>query len=123
MVAAVVGVALLGGLAVLQLLLVAGAPLGRFAWGGAHVVLPRTLRIGSAVSVALYAVFALLMLQAAGALAVLPRGLAGVGIWVVTVWLAVGIGMNAVSPSRAERLLMTPTSVVLAVVCLVLALH
>jgi hypothetical protein len=123
MVAAVVGVALLGGLAVLQLLLVAGAPLGRFAWGGAHVVLPRTLRIGSAVSVALYAVFALLMLQAAGALAVLPRGLAGVGIWVVTVWLAVGIGMNAVSPSRAERLLMTPTSVVLAVVGLVLALH
>ena len=123
MVAAAVGVALLGGLAVLQLLLVAGAPLGRFAWGGAHVVLPRTLRIGSAVSVALYAVFALLMLQAAGALAVLPRGLAGVGIWVVTVWLAVGIGMNAVSPSRAERLLMTPTSVVLAVVGLVLALH
>jgi hypothetical protein len=123
MVAAAVGVALLGGLAVLQLLLVAGAPLGRFAWGGAHVVLPRTLRIGSAVSVALYAVFALLMLQAAGALAVLPRGLAGAGIWVGTVWLAVGVGMNAVSPSRAERLLMTPTSVVLAVVGLVLALH
>jgi hypothetical protein len=120
---AFVGVVLLGGLAVLQLLLVAGAPLGRFAWGGAHVVLPRTLRIGSAVSVALYAVFALLMLQAAGVFAVLPRGLAGVAIWVVTVWLAVGIAMNAVSPSRAERLLRTPTSVVLAVVCLVLALH
>jgi hypothetical protein len=123
MVLALVGVVLLGGLAVLQLLLVAGAPLGRFTWGGAHVVLPRTLRIGSAVSIALYAVFALLMLQAAGAFAVLPRGLAGVAIWVVTVWLAIGVAMNAVSPSRAERLVMTPTSVVLAVVCLMLALH
>ena len=123
MVVALVGVALLGGLAVLQLLLVAGAPLGRLAWGGTHVVLPRNLRVGSMVTVGLYAVFALLMLQAAGAFAVLPRGLAGVAIWVVTVWLAIGVAINAVSRSRAERLVMTPTSLVLAAVCLALALH
>ena len=64
--AAVVACVLLAALAVFQLLLVAGRPLGRFAWGGRHEVLPRGLRIGSAVSVVSYAVIALVILQAAG---------------------------------------------------------
>ena len=41
---------LLGGLAVFQALLALGAPLGAFAWGGQHRVLPTRLRVGSAVS-------------------------------------------------------------------------
>ena len=53
-------------------LLVAGAPLGRFAWGGQHEVLPTGHRIGSVVSIALYAGFAVLILQAAGTLSLLP---------------------------------------------------
>ena len=40
MTAAVVALALLAALAVFQGLLVAGLPLGRFAWGGQHEVLP-----------------------------------------------------------------------------------
>ncbi len=123
MVAAVVGVGLLAVLAVLQVLLIAGAPLGRFAWGGQHVVLPVGLRIGSAVAVALYAGFAALMLQTAGALTVLPRGLTGVAIWVLAGWFALGVAMNAASRSRGERAVMTPVSLVLAVACLVLALQ
>jgi hypothetical protein len=119
--AAVVGVALLACLAVFQLLLIAGAPLGRFAWGGQNPVLPTGLRIGSAVSIALYAGFALLMLQAAGAVTVLPTGAAGVAVWVLTAYFAVGVAMNAASRSRSERLVMTPVAVVLAIVCLVLA--
>ena len=66
MTAAVVALTLLAALAVFQGLLVAGQPLGRFAWGGQHEVLPPNLRIGSAVSIALYAAFAVLILQAAG---------------------------------------------------------
>jgi hypothetical protein len=120
---ALVGAVLLGCLAVFQLLLVTGAPLGRFAWGGQHVVLPTGLRIGSGISIALYAVFALLMLQAAGAVAVLPHGMVGVAIWVLTGYFALGVAMNAASRSRPERLVMTPTVLTLAVVCLVLALQ
>jgi hypothetical protein len=120
---ALVGAVLLGCLAVFQLLLIAGAPLARFAWGGQHVVLPTGLRIGSAVSIALYGVFALLMLQTAGAFAVLPDGLAGVAIWVLTGYFALGVAMNAASRSRPERLVMTPTVLVLTVVCLALALQ
>ena len=122
-IAALIGVALLGCLAVFQLLLVAGAPLGRFAWGGQHVVLPVGLRIGSAVAIAIYGVFALLMLQAAGAFTVLPGGLVGVAMWVLMAYFALGVAMNAASRSRPERLVMTPTALVLAAVCLALALQ
>ena len=120
---AAVGVALLAALAVFQLALIAGAPLGRFAWGGQHTVLPRGLRIGSAISVVVYGVIALLMLQAADARAVLPAGPAGVAMWVLTGYLALGILLNAVSRSRPERLVMTPVALALAAVCLVLAQH
>ena len=123
MIVAVLGCALLGALAVFQALLVAGQPLGRFAWGGQHDVLPTGLRVGSAVSIALYAAFAVLMLSAADALDVLPTGFVEIAIWVLTGYFTLGIAMNAISRSRPERLLMTPVVLVLAVVCLVLALQ
>ena len=103
MTAAVVALTLLAALAVFQGLLVAGQPLGRFAWGGQHEVLPPNLRIGSAVSIGLYAAFAVLILQAAGVISPLPAGVAVVAIWVLTGYLVLGIGMNAISRSRPER--------------------
>ncbi|WP_244292716.1 hypothetical protein [[Micrococcus luteus] ATCC 49442] len=45
-------------MAVFQAALIAGAPLGHLVWGGRHKVLPPNLRIGSAVSIVLYALFA-----------------------------------------------------------------
>ena len=119
---AVVGVALLAALAVFQLALIGGAPLGRFAWGGQHVVLPARLRIGSAVSIAVYGVVALLLLRAAGAHSVLSDGVVDVAMWVLTGYFALGVVLNAISRSRPERLVMTPVALALAVVCLVLAL-
>ena len=50
--------ALLAVLAVFRSVLIAGAPLGHLAWRGQHRVLPVKLRISSAASVALYALFA-----------------------------------------------------------------
>jgi hypothetical protein len=123
MAAAVLGVLLLAALAVLQLLLVAGAPLGRFAWGGQHAVLPPQLRIGSAVAIVLYVVFAVLVLQGAEVLDVLPGRLVDVALWVLTGYLALGTAVNAASRSRSERAVMTPVTAVLAAACLVLALH
>jgi hypothetical protein len=121
MTAAVVSLVLLGGLAVFQALLAAGLPLGRFAWGGQNEVLPARLRIGSVVSIGLYAAFAVLILQAAEVEDVLPDGVADVAIWVLAGYFALGIAMNAVSRSRPERLVMTPVVALLAICCLVLA--
>ncbi len=51
---------LLAALAGFQAALLAGAPLGEYAWGGQHRVLPRRLRIGSAVAIVLYLLFAVI---------------------------------------------------------------
>src|SRR5688500_12472215 len=123
MTVALVGVALLAALAVFQGLLIAGAPLGRFAWGGQHVVLPTNLRMGSAVSVVSYAFFAVLMLQAAGAVALLPQRFVDVAIWVLAGFFAIGIAPCAASRSRPERLVRTPVVLLLAAICLVRALR
>ncbi|WP_369133201.1 hypothetical protein [Modestobacter sp. I12A-02662] len=116
--AAVLGCVVLAGLAVFQGLLVAGAPLGRFAWGGGHRVLPNRLRMGSAASIVLYALFAVVLVAAARR----STGPADVAIWVLTGYFVLGIGMNAISRSRPERLVMTPVVALLAGCCLVVAL-
>ena len=120
--AAWIVVVVLSGLAVLQVLVAAGRPLGRFVWGGRHEVLPTRFRIGSLVSVLVYAAIAVLVLDRAGMLDVLPDTVAVVGTWVVTAYFALGILANAASRSPSERAVMTPVSVVLAACSLVVAL-
>jgi hypothetical protein len=117
-VAAVVASVLLTGLAVLQILLAAGRPLGRLAWGGRHEVLPVSLRIGSVVSVVSYAVIAWLLWRA-----VAQPGDAGPWMWILTAFFGLGIVMNAASRSRSERLVMTPVVAALAACCLLIALR
>ncbi len=115
--------ALLGLLAVFQLLLIAGLPLGRFAWGGQHAVLPGRLRVGSAVATMVYAVFAGVALERAGLISILPEPfIAVVAMWVIAAYLVLSVLPNLVSKSRHERLLMTPVSLVLAGLAIATAL-
>ncbi|WP_291389152.1 hypothetical protein [Devosia sp.] len=113
---------MLAALAVFQAALAAGAPLGHFAWGGQHRVLPRGLRIGSAIAIALYAAFAVIIAQRAGILAWVPDGVAAIGIWVIAAYSALGIPLNAISRSRPERFTMTPVVAVLLVLVLSVAM-
>ncbi|WP_246063930.1 hypothetical protein [Blastococcus colisei] len=103
-------------------MLAAGMPYGRLAWGGQHVVLPRNLRISSAVSVLFYVMIAGVVLQAAGVPSFLPAGFSGVWIWVLVGYFPLGVVMNAASRSRAERLVMTPVALLLGAACLLVAL-
>ncbi|GHD41654.1 hypothetical protein D9V29_01830 [Mycetocola manganoxydans] len=119
--AAVFACLILLALAVFQLLLIGGRPIGRFAWGGQHDVLPRNLRIGSMVSIVLYAVFMVVILERAGVTNVFPDAVAQVGIWVLTAYFALGILLNGISRSKPERNLMTPVCIVLAGLCLLIA--
>ncbi len=120
--AAVTLCVILAVLAVFQLALIFGAPIGRFAWGGQHRVLPTKLRIGSAISIVIYAIIALLALDRAGLVDVVPDVVSTVAMWVVFVYFVLGIGMNAISRSKPERYTMTPVSLVLAVLSLLVAL-
>ena len=106
--------AILTILALFQIALVFGVPIGRFAWGGAHRVLPTKLRVGSIVAVLLYAVFALFILDKAQLVNVLPDAITAVGTWGMTAYFTLGIAMNAISRSKPERFVMTPVALILA---------
>jgi hypothetical protein len=119
-IAATVGFA---GLAVFQLLLAVGAPLGEAAWGGAnHGRLPTDLRIGSGIAIVVYAVAGSVILARAGfGVRFVPGTLARVGSWVLVVLLTVGSLANFASQSPWERYLLGPVTLVLAALCLVVA--
>lgn len=120
---AILACIILGLLAIFQLALVAGAPIGRFAWGGQHEVLPRKLRIGSIVSILLYVLFGYAGLAKAGLVPTLiSPPFTDVFMWVLTAYFTLGVGMNAISRSKPERFVMTPVALVLAVLFLLLSL-
>jgi hypothetical protein len=124
MAAAVLAYVLVAGLAVFQVALAGGAPLGRLAWGGKHRVLPRGLRIASAVSVLLYALFAFVISPAVGyASDAGDHQESYPPIWVLTAYFGVGVLANLASRSRPERWVMTPVALILALCCLVIALE
>jgi hypothetical protein len=120
--AALIATAILLALAGLQAQLAAGRPLGRFAWGGAHDVLPPGLRIASAVSIALYAAIAVALLDAAALVDALPGGWTATAAWVLAGYFLVGVALNAASRSPPERRVMTPVAFALCLLCAAVAL-
>jgi hypothetical protein len=120
---AIVAVVILGLLAVFQLALVLGAPIGHLAWGGQNRVLPRKLRISSAVSIVLYGIIAVVLLERAGLTHLFDLPLVEqIAAWVVTAYFVLGVPLNAISRSKPERFVMTPVVLVLAVLSLLVAL-
>lgn len=119
---AIVLTVVLVALAIFQLALALGAPLGRFAWGGQHRVLPRGLRIGSAASIPIYALIAGVAWDRVGAIEVFSEGFTQIAMWLVFAYFALGIVMNVVSRSAPERWTMVPTSLVLAVCAFLIAI-
>jgi hypothetical protein len=141
-VALVIALAILVSLTAFQISLAAGAPLGRFAWGGQHRVLPANLRRSSVIAVLLYGVFALILLERSGAIN-LVRSTADstfinntlmdstfidstlaehIVAWVLVAYLVLATVMNLASKSRSEKVVMTPVSAGLLVCAVVIAL-
>jgi hypothetical protein len=115
---------LLAALAVFQGVLIAGFPLGEYAWGGQHRVLPRGLRIGSVVSIVVYVLFSVVALAKAGVVVLFPgTPVIHVAMWVVAGYLILGVPLNGISRSRKERFVMTPVALVLSGLAIALAVH
>jgi hypothetical protein len=82
---------LLDALAVFQAALVFGAPLGRFAWGVQHRVLPPRLRVGSVFSIGIYALLGSIVLARAGLISSWPpEGVVRSAAWVVAGYFLLG---------------------------------
>jgi hypothetical protein len=118
--AAVVGLA---GIALFQLALALGAPLGRAAWGGAQAgTLPAGLRVASGVAMLVWTAAALVVLRRGGlGMLAMPEAVARWGTWILVGLLLVGALMNIASSSAWERYCWGPYALTLAGLCLLTA--
>jgi hypothetical protein len=120
-VAAVLAALILAGLIGFQLLLAAGLPMGHYAWGGAHRVLPRSLRIASVVATFIYLALAMGILEAAGVIDLDASEVPRVAVWILAAFFGIGVLMNAISRSEKERR-MAFVALALSALCAIVAL-
>ena len=97
--AAYVATAGFTGLALFQLLLALGAPLGHLAWGGRHRRLPPHLRVGSLAAIGILAFGAVCVLEQAGVV----HGLGRPVVARTAVWVLVGLFTLSTAGNLASR--------------------
>ncbi|MDQ0208402.1 hypothetical protein [Alkalicoccobacillus murimartini] len=109
-------------IACFQLTLALGFPLGEFAMGGFHKTLPKKLRLISLFNAAMLLFIGLVFLvhtNVISSFSFIPTTLL---VWFFTVFLGLNTLANLVSRSKKERLVMTPLSGLLCILCLLIAL-
>ncbi|MBL0385769.1 hypothetical protein JJB07_03825 [Tumebacillus sp. ITR2] len=120
---AIISVVIFLVVAIFQLLLTFGAPLGEASWGGKHKgVLPANLRFASLVGAVLLVCMALVVLGDTDVISVgfRPPHLL---LWVITGFMALNTLGNLASKSKYEKIIMTPLTGVAFVSCLLLSIH
>jgi hypothetical protein len=111
-------------IAVFQVALALGAPLGHAAWGGQQARLPTRFRIGSAIAAEIWIVATLIVLGRGGfEISPFPVAVERWGTWILVGLLPIGALMNVASSSRWERYVWGPLALVLALLTLVVALN
>lgn len=118
---AIICCVVLAGLVVLQVLLAAGAPLGRFVRGGQWDVLPGRERGFAALVAVGYAVAGFVVLEGADILSVLPALPSEVATFVFAALFFAGFVLTAMSRGEYERRLMLPVNLALAALFLIVA--
>ena len=115
MLAGAVGIAAFAWLALFQLLLAGGAPLGQLAWGGAQRVLSARRRMASLAVVPLAVLGAIALGQASGLLGPLlsPRLVPWL-LWGFTGLFVLSLLGNLATSSRLERLHGVPLTMIIA---------
>lgn len=111
-----VGAALLLIVAIMEVLLVLGLPLGEFTMGGRYKVLPPALRVAAASSIVLQLFGAAMILQGGGIMVMwFPNNVTKIICFVFAGFFAINTIMNLISPSKKEKFFMTPLAAVEAV--------
>jgi hypothetical protein len=107
--------------ALFQLALILGAPMGEYTMGGKNVGrLPNNLRLASAISMIVNLAIAGHYLAQTGLLnPLLPADLNQIANWSLVAFTALGLLLNSISRSKKERKLWVPV-LVLAVICSVI---
>ncbi|WML39523.1 hypothetical protein RCG19_20450 [Neobacillus sp. OS1-2] len=109
-------------IAVFQLLLSLGYPLGEFAMGGYYKVLPKKLRIASVVNALILFFMGFVFLKHTNVLIGLDFLSTNILVWISTIFLGLNTVANLLSRSKKERFVMTPLSGFTFILCLVISL-
>lgn len=105
-----------------QLALALGAPWGEMAMGGKFPGrFPSKLRIGAIVQMLLLAFAALIVLTRAGLVLETFFELSKSAIWFVVALCVVSAILNTITPSKKERMLWSPVTIILVVCAVVVA--
>ncbi|MEY4263158.1 MAG: hypothetical protein RLY88_866 [Actinomycetota bacterium] len=125
MISAWIVIVTLAFVALFQFALVLGAPMGDYAFGGAHSgKLPARYRAASAVSILIYAAIAGHYLAQLGVLPkLLPTTMNDLANWAVVAFNLVGLVLNSISRSKSERQLWVPVLLLLTICSALVALH
>lgn len=109
----VLGAVLLFVVAVMEVLLICGLPLGEFTMGGRYKVLPPLFRVFAASSVVLQIFGAMMILQGGGRMNMwFSLGATRIICYVFGGFFAVNTVMNLISPSKKEKYVMTPLAAI-----------
>lgn len=112
-VSSITGAVLLLAVAVMEILLIFGLPLGEFTMGGRYKVLPPMYRMFAASSVILQLFGAAMILQGGGLMNMWFAGkVIKIICFVFAGFFAVNTVMNIISPSKKEKYVMTPLAAV-----------
>ena len=99
--------------AIMEVLLIIGLPLGEFTMGGRHKVLPPMYRIFAASSIILQLFGAAMLLQGGGLMNMWFAGkVIKIICFVFAGFFAVNTIMNIISPSKKEKYVMTPLAAI-----------
>jgi hypothetical protein len=102
------------GMALLQLSLIFGSPLGEYVLGGQHKVLPHRMRFISGAFTLLFTLFGMSYLQKGNILCIgLNARIVDIIIMISTLFLASAIIFNGfLTKSKKEKYVMTPFSII-----------
>ncbi|MCS0673514.1 hypothetical protein [Cytobacillus firmus] len=109
-------------ISVFQVLLSLGYPLGEYAMGGYYKILPKKLRIVSAINAVILLFMCFVFLQHTDVLYGFNFLPTNILVWVITVFLGLNTIANLLSRSKKERFIMTPLSSIVFALCLFITL-
>ncbi|WP_449354992.1 hypothetical protein ACUL41_01935 [Virgibacillus natechei] len=109
-------------IAVFQVLLSLGYPLGEFTMGGYYKVLPKKLRVVSGISAIILIFMGIVFLQHTNVMNSFNFLPTNILVWVITIFLGLSTIANLISQSKKEKFVMTPLSGIAFLLCLLIVL-
>ncbi len=111
-------------IAIIQLALALGAPLGEYTMGGKFPgKLPFKMRVAALMQIFILLVFVFIVISKAGIAFEQYYDFGRIGIWFIVVFFTFGSIANLSSPSKKEKLIMGPANIIAVISTLVVALN